>query len=151
MSSRRVELADQRFVKVEVMDHAQIHLRVERQVVRVRKAAAQPATHNAVEGEGGLTQLVGTAERSGHALVVIEVYPMIADVSEFAGIKIELRRVDVLALRTAERDVHVGRDIVLLIVAGKFDAINTAILIVERCENQRSSELTFVQQVRRFL
>src|SRR5690349_20458122 len=91
----RVELADQRLV--EMLDHPEVDLSIDGQTVRVGKAAAQSAADQPVEREGGSAEIVGAAERSRHALVVIEKHPMAVDEGQFVGIEIELRRTDLLA------------------------------------------------------
>src|SRR5579859_3533938 len=55
-----VELPDQRLI--EVLYHAEIDLRIERQLVGVRKAATQTASHQSVERERRSAEIVGSTE-----------------------------------------------------------------------------------------
>lgn|SRR5579859_1803487 len=84
-----IEFADERLI--EVLYHAEIDLRIERQPIRVRKTAAQTASYESVERECRSAEIVSSTERRGDALVVIQIDPVIVDVGEFRRIEIELR------------------------------------------------------------
>ena len=72
---------------------------------------------------------------------------MIADIFELIGREIELPGLDLGALRDAVVEVLVRIQIFVGIRAGVLDAVNAAFRVVEGFENQRGSELAFVDQV----
>src|SRR6266702_2015013 len=126
----RIELADERLV--EVLNHTEVDLRVDRQAIGVRKAAAQAAAHQAIECEGGSAAVVRSAERRGDALIVLQIHPVSVDISELVRIEIELRRIDLFALRAAVREIQIGGYVVLLVVCRELESVHAPVLIVER-------------------
>ena len=65
--------------------------------------------------------------------------------------EVELRRLDVLAVGGLNRQIPIDREILDGVVGGKFHAADEAVAVVERREDDRRAELSFVDQVLRLL
>src|SRR5665213_829314 len=83
---------------------------------------------------------VAGAERAGQRLVVVEIDPMICDVSQVGRTKEELRRTPVLALRHRMGEIGVGGEAAGGVRGGQFLAIDFAAAIVECRENEGLAE-----------
>src|SRR5262249_53941891 len=92
---------------------------------------------------------VGHSRRRRHAFLVIEVNKIIGDVGQVSGGKIELRRLNLLAVCRLKGEVGVRGEGSPGVVTGELDAADTAEAIVEGREDDRSPELALVYQVLR--
>src|SRR5215469_1033715 len=144
---------------LEVMTRAEIDHGVARGVIAIRDAGpvgkdeglAQSRAEEEVGAEARARPQVRDAARSRHAPFVIEVDVVVQDVGVVGRGEVELRRLDLLALRRLERQIGVGGEVLDRVVTGEFHTAYRSVAIVERGENDRRAELPLVDQVLRLL
>src|ERR1017187_475448 len=92
---------------------------------------------------------VGCAEGAGDSLIVVQVDPVVLDVSSVVRVEQELRRVPVLALGHRVGDIGISGEASGGVGGGELRAIDFALGIVERLQNERLAKEAIIEQIGR--
>src|ERR1700693_3358599 len=149
-------------VQSEHVSRAEIDLHVVRQMLAVRytgtaidrglarrqfEICAQTRAQQEIRTEPGVIPEIRHAAGGGLLLLMVEMNEIVGDVGQVGGLEIELCGVDILALGALGRKIQIGVEAAGGVVARKLDAELPAVEIVEWRQDDRRSELAFIDQV----
>src|SRR5204863_5569993 len=100
-----------------------------------------------VGGNAQVVRAIGDPARAGETLVVIEEYPVVANVGKFVRIEEKLRGANMHTSRVFVANVKVTGEPAMLVVGGEFPAVNFTFSVVKGRKDERLPELSFIQNV----
>ena len=122
----------------------------------VGRAGAQAALRHEVHRDTGLVfcalvKRVGCSRRRGPCLIMIEMNVVLRNVSQLIRREIELRRDDVSAHGARIGGIAIDRPRPLVVAYGEYPAGDIGFGVIERGQDDRRAELSFVDQICRQL
>src|SRR6185312_8724552 len=100
-------------------------------LLRIGEASSQSISIKRVGGKSPIVPGVGNSTRPSDSLIVVEKDPVIFDVGKFIRIEEELRRANMHAPRIFVTYIEVTGEPAVLVVCGKFAAINFTFPVVK--------------------
>src|SRR6185437_3599480 len=119
--------------------------------VRQLQIRPEPRAVEHVGAEERVPPVVRDAGRSGVLLLVIERDPVAGDVGEVVGAEVELRRLELLSAGPLGGKIEICREVSACNACRYFGPVLLAVPIVEGRQDDRCTELAFVDEVRRLL